>query len=159
MAYPASTIANTFIGLAEQQGMKLTNMQLQKLVYIAHGFYLAIEHEPLLEEDVRAWQWGPVIRELYDELRNYGSHPVDKPIPPSTQIDEAADPGAMQIIRNVWRAYGKLSASQLSVITHQPDTPWRQAWNERPYGYIDNDVIAAYYRNFLHERQPTSQSA
>jgi uncharacterized phage-associated protein len=158
MAYEVGAIANTFIALAENEGVKLTNMQLQKLVYIAHGLYLAIKGEPLFREDVRAWQWGPVIPELYDELREFGAGQVDKRISPAKEVG-ASDPEAMKLIRSVWKAYGKFSGYQLSVITHQPGTPWRQAWNERRYGSIDNNVIASYYRNLLHEQQATPRCA
>src|SRR5712691_11530985 len=79
MSYSALTVANTFLDLATQEGKYVTNMKLQKLVYIAHGYYLAYRAgEPLIFEDVKAWQWGPVIVELYEALRQYGAHIVSE---------------------------------------------------------------------------------
>src|SRR5271154_4906780 len=77
MAYNAKQIATEFIQLANADGKKLTPMQLQKLVYFAYGWYLAITGERLIDERVEAWQWGPVIPSLYSAFREYGSDPID----------------------------------------------------------------------------------
>jgi uncharacterized phage-associated protein len=83
MAYDARTVANEFLRLARDRGHELTNMQLQKLVYIAHGYTLAILHEPLVRQDIEAWRYGPVIKDLYQVLRQYGSGFVTDLIPVS----------------------------------------------------------------------------
>ena len=78
MVYSVITIANKFIDLAKEE--YLTNMQLQKMVYIAHGFNLALRDTKLYYEDTRAWNFGPVVPELYEELRQYGSNQVTEKI-------------------------------------------------------------------------------
>jgi uncharacterized phage-associated protein len=74
MVYSVITIANKFIDLAKNEN--LTNMQLQKMVYIAHGFNLALRGTKLYYEDTRAWNFGPVVPELYEKLQIYGSNKV-----------------------------------------------------------------------------------
>jgi uncharacterized phage-associated protein len=62
MPYPAAAIANEFIKVAKRNGVLLTPMKLQKLVYFAHGWYLALLGKPLINEPVEAWKFGPVIQ-------------------------------------------------------------------------------------------------
>lgn len=158
MSYSALTIANTFIELAEREARSVTNMKLQKLVYIAHGYYLAYRAgEPLIAEDVKAWQWGPVIPELYDALKQYGAGRVTELIGNRNAVAETENPH--KLIANVWSAYKKFTGFQLSTITHREGSPWSQTWNEWPYGTIPNDLIAAHYRRLLDERRQAKQTA
>ena len=69
-------VASEFIVLARNAGESLTPMQLLKLVYIAHGWMLALHHRPLIKDDVQAWQYGPVIPSLYNAIRKFRANPV-----------------------------------------------------------------------------------
>lgn len=148
MAYNAQSIANAFLELAKRDGKRLTNMQLQKLVYIAHGFNLALMGEPLFFNNVHAFQWGPVIPKLYKLLSKYGAGNVtelvesDQPIPPP-------DSPEMKIIERVWRNYGELGGMQLSAITHKENTPWSKVWEKEKFGIIPNELIASHYATLL----------
>lgn len=155
MAYRATTIANKFLELAERDGKKLTNMKLQKLVYIAHGYYLVATGQPLISDSVKAWQWGPVIIDLYEALKRYGSGNVSNPVPaPAEQLSQLA----IAVIELVWKAYGKFTGFQLSAITHKPNSPWSETWeNWGHYDTISNDLIAQYYRTLLYERRQPVQ--
>ena len=74
MPYHSSlAIANEFLRRAKDDGRELTQMHLQKLVYLAHGWCLAVTGKPLIEEKIQAWDYGPVIKPLYDALKSYGS--------------------------------------------------------------------------------------
>ena len=156
MAYNATTVANRFLSLAQRDGKYLTNMQLQKLVYIAHGFYLAFSGKPLLSDEVKAWQWGPVIVELYEILKRYGAGSIPNLIPAT---NETSDPMAEIVIQNVWRAYGHFSRFQLSTITHRNNSPWSQTWESwgGHYETIPNEVIARHYQQLLNERRKANQ--
>ncbi len=69
-------IANEFVKRARAEGRALTNMQLQKLPYIAHGWALALTSDELLSELPQAFPYGPVYRRLYDALKRYGAGKV-----------------------------------------------------------------------------------
>lgn len=147
----ASIVANKFIELAKRDGKPQTNMQLQKLVYIAHGWSLALLGRPLIKELVEAWQWGPVIPSLYHNLSRYGSGVVDRPIP--TFQTGQLSPAEKRLIESVWKNYGDLSGPQLSAMTHQGDTPWDKIMKMSGLrSVIPDHLIADHYRQLNNER-------
>lgn len=148
--YSAAAVANAFLDLAQRDGVKLTNMKLQKLVYIAHGWCLALLKKPLIGDDIRAWQFGPVIPNLYDVLRFYGASVVTEHVP----AREAVDPGCpeMGVIRAVWNSYKGYPAFMLSAITHRPGTPWSETWAMNQYGTIEDELISAHYNQLRVKR-------
>ncbi|VVM20244.1 hypothetical protein BSPWISOXPB_8934 [uncultured Gammaproteobacteria bacterium] len=99
MVYSVITIANKFIDLAKNEN--LTNMQLQKMVYIAHGFNLALRGTKLYYEDTRAWNFGPVVPELYEKLQIYGSNKVTDKI----SISNVGKRNLMTIVRKLLTPY------------------------------------------------------
>ena len=78
-------IANEFLRRAGKAG--LTQMQIQKLVYFAHGWNLALSNEPLTTDSPQAWNYGPVYSDLYDHTKYFGRGQIDRPITPDD--DEA----------------------------------------------------------------------
>lgn len=150
----AKTIANIFIDLASKENKKLTNLQLQKLVYIAHGFCLGFLGIPLYYNETRAWQFGPVIPDLYRDLQKYGSGLVLKRLTPieleddlKEEIDKESN--EHQIVAKVWEVYKKYTGGQLSALTHLDDTPWDKTFKDRPFGVITNSIIEKYYKEVL----------
>jgi uncharacterized phage-associated protein len=53
-------------------------MQAQKLIYLANGWSMALRHSKLIEEPFEAWDFGPVVRKLYDALKRYGSGSIPR---------------------------------------------------------------------------------
>lgn len=152
MPYSALTIANRFLELADRDARTLTNMQLQKLVYIAHGWNLAIVRRPLLINAVEAWQWGPVIPKLYHALSRYGAGVVLAPI---AVLGKDVDPESSEhsLVETVWKSYGRMPGLKLSAITHAPDTPWSKTIKSKGLrAVIPNDLIAEHYRSLYDER-------
>jgi len=145
MVYSAITIANKFIDLAKDEGGCLTNMQLQKMVYIAHGFNLALRDTKLYYEDTRAWNFGPVVPELYEQLRQYGSNEVTKSI--GSDNAEELDEDSLEIVKAVYENYKQYSGMQLSNLTHQENTPWSKSWKNNKYGVIPADDIYESYKD------------
>jgi uncharacterized phage-associated protein len=149
MDHDAKAVANAFIKLAKRDRVALTNMQLQKLVYIAHGYSLALLGEPLFRDKVYAWQFGPVVPSLYDELKQYGAGQVKKPLYTETPKIEEEGPD-WKVIRGVWNSYGKYTGPQLSALTHKPNTPWDETRGSGSFKVeIPNRTIARYYRELL----------
>ena len=127
--YSPFKIARFFIEKAAESGQELTPMKLIKLVYIAHGWSLALLKKPLISETVQAWKYGPVIESLYHAFK----HRADSPIPKSEACSLPAadiDPTDAALLEKVWEKYGGLTGLHLSALTHQPGTPWFQIWEQ-----------------------------
>lgn len=151
--YDARSVANEFLRIAKASGRTLTNMQLQKLVYIAHGYALAVLQKPLIKQNVYAWRFGPVVPDLYQALRQYGAGVVTEPIntlPKQVELSEAS----RALLNTVVNGYGRYSGPQLSAMTHKEGTPWRQVYDPESWSgaIIPDHLIQEYYLNLLNER-------
>ena len=59
-------VANFFLKIVDRDsGSTITPLKLQKILYYAHGYYLANYDKPLFQEDFQAWANGPVCPELF----------------------------------------------------------------------------------------------
>lgn len=161
MPYRSVEIANAFLRQPGAAGA-LTQMQMQKLAYLANGWNWALNGEQLITEPVEAWDYGPVYRDLYDHTRFFGKNPIGRPI--TAEDSEAArvfgvrsnnppapyaaplTPREEEIVRHVWRRYGRMSGAQLSSLTHQRGTPWSNAYFGRgKSAVIDQQDIHRHY--------------
>lgn len=159
----ALNIANYFIYKSWETGDELTPMKLIKMVYIAHGWHLVAYNEPLINEAVEAWKYGPVISNLYQKVKRYRSSRI-------TSYIEASDEGEKYTPRikehdevlklfldKVWDAYSKYNGLQLSTLTHRRGTAWYQVWHESGKGQdsviIPETVIKDHYQKDLVKAQ------
>jgi uncharacterized phage-associated protein len=165
MPYDSKAVANYFLDLANNQSRKIDPMQMQKLVYFAHGWCLGLKDVPLVAEKIEAWRYGPVIRELYTAFRDAGSGPITHPAYEvvvrdgkfyfhAPTLDTEEDDGqlpkdvARPLVEEVWKVYGGFSAIQLSNLTHEPGTPWHETWNSSrgANAVISDDLMARYFK-------------
>lgn len=141
--------AHAFLLLASTEGIRLTNLRLQRLVIIAHGAHLAAYNEPLFNEPVRAWDFGPVVSDIYDSLRHYGSGYVDCQGPGLHESLLALNHRASQAIRATWEAYKAYDEAHLGQCLKGVRSPWDGVWNVlgTRYATIPNELFKEYYAN------------
>lgn len=119
--YSALTIANEFIVRAQKEQQTLSRNKLHNLVYLAHAHHLVLHERPLIYEAIEAWQYQPIIHELYRIL---------KPMP-QTEIDarlEAARPKQIDsrdfeithIISEIWSNYETYAYTDLLPALQEP---------------------------------------
>lgn len=161
MSYDAKAIANYFLELAKMKKEAMDLMKLQKLIYFAHGFYLAIKKEPLLDEQIEAWQYGPVIPSIYHEFKEFGNRPITRP---ATEFDATqfcfyayplpTDNLTKRLLEKVWEVYGVYTGIQLANMTHLPGSPWDKIYKKYNHNIpkgtdIPEDIIKEYFYPFL----------
>ena len=144
--YSPLTIANFFIKKGIEFSDPISQTKIQRLVYIAHGWYLALTGNPLINSVVEAWRFGPIIPEIYDAFKAYGNLPLKHVIDNKESINKEVK----KLLEVVWNLYGRYSTFFLSNFTHQSNTPWDIVAKEYSYNIpankdIDDRIIRAYF--------------
>lgn len=138
--------------IVDKSEAAVTPMKLLKLVYIAHGYMLGMDGRPLLDEQVQAWKFGPIVESVYQAVRGYRSSPVTN-VAGGVQWAGVLTIRELMIISIVLDKYGQVNAVALSGATHRPGTPWSTAWSsEQQNSEISNDHIMHFYRDMM--KQP-----
>lgn len=132
-------VAQYFLAqMDEDAGDLISNLKLQKLVYYAQGFALALYGRPLFPEGIEAWTHGPVVPALYHEYKGHGSAAI--PFPNGIELPNV-DEETRELLDEVYAAYGQFSAWKLRDMTHS-EPPWR----ETPAGQeIRHDDLSDYF--------------
>lgn len=112
----------------------ITPLKLQKLLYYIQGMALRIYGKPAFSNSISAWQYGPVVEEVYQQYK--GRNPI---VTPKTDY-EVCD-GLKKIIELVVSSYGQIEAGSLIDLTHDED-PWINSVNS---GTISIDFIKEYF--------------
>ena len=143
-------------------GGMLAPLQVFKLCYMAHGYALAITGRPLFGDRIEAWEYGPVIPNLYHALRAYGGAPVaylyTSRVPVCGDGIEGARqrlgrmmPGdARDVVDEVVRSFGHYTGLELASITNVDGSPWHECFVPgRQHARIPDRVMGTYYRGLL----------
>jgi uncharacterized phage-associated protein len=114
-------VADYFIRFFHEVGDPITNLKLQKLVYYAQAWHLALEGERLMPAQFEAWVHGPACVPLYQRFQHYSWNPIDE------SVEKPDLPDAVEKhLREVMEVYGGMSAWDLERLTHAEE-PWRIA--------------------------------
>lgn len=141
-------VANYFLAQSnDDAGDLISNLKLQKLVYYAQGFSLALLGEPLFEEEIEAWMHGPVVPDLYRKYRDHGAAGI--PAPAGFDPSEHFDKQQLALLREVNEMYGQFSAWKLRNLTHEED-PWidnyKEGWSS---GVIPKCQMERFFKEHL----------
>jgi uncharacterized phage-associated protein len=124
VAVPAAvSVAREFVLLshAGDEPDPLTPSRLQKLLYYAQGWSLAVRESCLFPEKILATRHGPAVRQV---------RPPRTPAGVVTRDGFAAAPPLSEeqkgFVRAVWNTYRGLSASRLADMARD-EAPWRSA--------------------------------
>ncbi len=139
----AYDVANVFLKLGDtDSGDVLTNLKVQKLLYYAQGFSLALFDEPLFSEEISAWEHGPVVVDLYHKFKKFGYKQI-------AIVEDIKDglftKEQLDLIGEVNKVYGQFSAWKLRDMTHN-ETPWTTTQRGE---VISNDKIKSYFKTQL----------
>jgi uncharacterized phage-associated protein len=130
---------------SRERGELLTNLKLQKLLYYAQAWHLALKGAPLFQEDFKAWVHGPVLTSQYARFRDFQWRPIeldgDRPV-----VEAELRRHLIEIIDE----FGVESAVGLELMTHR-EKPWLEArgdlaQDQPSNAKISKDTMRTFYR-------------
>ena len=148
--------------LIAKSGGRLTPLQVIKLVYVAHGYSLALLGKPLAGETIEAWRYGPVVPSVYHSAKKYGGSPIRELLYSGISVDDRDGvEGAKKffastipkeqrdILDGVLEGYGNFTGPELIDITHK-EGHWKKYYKPRAMRQkIPDDAIKEHYSEVI----------
>lgn len=155
--FDARAVANLILDEADAANISIYSTSLLKILYFGHGWHLAKFGSALVAQPFEAWEHGPVVRVVYDQIRERSGRVIVsrlqafdpksmKPVVARADLDvESA-----KLLRAVLGAYGSLHPYDLSQLTHEDGSPWNDVWNaalagSAPGAKLTNGAIRDYF--------------
>lgn len=132
--------------MCDRSNWSISNLKLQKILYLAHMYHLGLNDAPLISGHFEAWDYGPVQPEIYHRVKIYGAEPVGnifrsvspaEDCPETEMLDAAVDqltrakPGALVAAthwkRGAWAKHYVPGARNIVI----PDQDIRQEYLDR----------------------------
>ena len=162
--------------VAVSRGKLLTPLQVNKMVYIAHGWILGALGRPLIDnrlDQIQAWPTGPIVVHLHNLLRHFRDSPLSLydlyallarqpgssaeglvPLPGQMRTErlielEQRHEEVVQGLKWVYSIYSQYSGGQLVTLTTQDDSPWADQY--RRFG-VFNRLGLAYAAGHITDR-------
>lgn len=142
---------------------KVTHLKLQKLIYFVYEEFLRKYEKPLFKEKIIAYQYGPVVEEVYQSFKSYGRDEIKDIYDDSYVISDredvlgissaaamkiAASPMNKEILEILCRAivkYKDHTANDMVNLTHETNSPWSKVYKSHENREITDEVIKSYY--------------
>jgi uncharacterized phage-associated protein len=140
--YSVLDVARYIICYCKKQGYSISNLKLQKILYFVQANFLVTNGIPCFSEAIEAWDFGPVVPEVYHAFKIFGS--ADIPGVICRGAETAIRRADRQIINEMVDECAEYSASSLVQITHNQD-PWKNAYRKGYNNIISNSSIQSYF--------------
>lgn len=124
MIYNAMAVADYIINKCCERNKPISNLQLQKILYFTWIEYYKQTNKTLFWDSFCAWQFGPVVPEVYYEYCVYGGRPIN--IRCETEI-VAED---MSLLDKIIEDYADIPVNVLVDMTHKKDSAWDRIYQD-----------------------------
>lgn len=140
----ALDVARYLVYDTAKTGDCITNLKLQKVLYYAQGWHLALYDESLYSDQLQAWVRGPVQPGVYGYYRyeqNAGRQAWEPLVPPDDDDVPKLPKRAREHLGEIWEVFGKFTVHELEDMTHA-EPPWQNARIDVPPDERSNNVIS-----------------
>ena len=119
----------------------ITNLKLQKLLFYTQAEYYQEYKKPLFEDEIEAWELGPVVPNVYHWLKEHSAYAI-------TEFDidtpNCKEPRRKEkeFLDRVWEKYHPYSASWLVDQVHAKSSVWKQVYDSGRNKIIELDMLS-----------------
>lgn len=144
--------------MGERSGWSLSNLEMQKLLYLSHMIHLGTHDKPLVGGHFEAWDLGPVHPVLYHEAKVFGARPVRNIF---RSVSDPQDGTECATLNGTMGELSRLTGPQLVSITHWEDGAWARNYvpGERGIVIPDSDIKDEYQRRKLDFERRSADSS
>lgn len=139
--YNACEVARYIIASCNSHKKIISNLKLQKILYFVQAEFLVSKDVPCFSEQIEAWDFGPVVPDVYNKYKVYGGGNIRLGDNISTGISK----DDQELLNGIIDTCVKYSASALVDITHR-QTPWRTAYKPKCNCVITNKSIKDFFK-------------
>lgn len=108
--------------LASRSDWSLSNLELQKILYLAHMFFLGRNGgQPLVPGLFEAWEYGPVHPTLYHHAKAFGSNKVKDIFRAYPDLPLGSE---QSILDEAYDSLGRAGSGRLVSATHRKGGAW-----------------------------------
>jgi uncharacterized phage-associated protein len=129
-------VADFLLAESRERGEVLTNLKLQKLLYYAQAWHLALHGKPLFRENFRAWVHGPVLLSQYHRFKEYRWQPILEEVERPNDLGDDLESHFDEVLE----VFGSETAVALEMMTHR-EAPWLEARGDLPPDEPSSAVI------------------
>lgn len=144
--YMALDVAFYIIEYCNKNNFSIYNLNLQKILYYAQGYYLAEYNMSLFKDEIFAFKYGPTVYNVYVYFAPYGSLPLD---PKNKFIGlKELDEETKEWLNNIIDDKIKITSWRLCEQTKK-EYPFLKSTNngEKLNKRIENSVIMEYFKS------------
>lgn len=155
--YNVLDVCRYIINYSNNHDYSISNLKLQKLLYLIQAYFLVNTDCPCFREKIEAWDFGPVVPDAYREYKQYGGGNI----PPITSYlevdysdiwntrridydDNVINDYDKELINEVIEEFADYTATDLVTLTHN-QAPWKEAYKSHENKEIENARIKEYF--------------
>lgn len=130
--------------ICERGGWKVSNLALQKILYLCHMMYAGQSGgDRLVDSAFEAWDMGPVVPSLYRRVKAFGADAIGDVFWDAQPIQ---DKKVLDVVNPTADLLFKKTPGQLVAITHQPHGAWAKNYRYDARGLVipHEDILDEY---------------
>ncbi len=135
--------------MGHQSDWSLSNLEMQKVLYLAHMFHLGKHRRALIPGFFEAWDYGPVHPTLYHKAKVFGKDPVKNIFRSQQDVEDGTERSMLDEIVDM-----SLPSSRLVAITHWKEGAWYKNYHSGERGVIipNDDILVEYSKRIEHAK-------